>query len=364
MIAVKEPDMNILLFARSFHGMPGGIEKMSLIIAQGLSARGHKVKVVSLDTETAQPFYPWPEHVSWTKIAIGDSNNKASIRVRLRRALKLRRVVKDSKIDVAIGFQIGSFALLRFALCGLGVKVIAAERNAPTLYDYIRLGRIKRFISFVTLLSAYKIAIQFHEYERYYPNWLSRKLAYTPNPVVAPEQPQPRGRHRSDLVQLLFVGRLTYQKNLEVLIEALRLLNFKAQLTVIGCGPDLISCKRKATQLDLDVRFIDPVKNPYEYMFTSDFLVLPSRWEGFPNVVAEALSVGLPVVGFEKCAGVSELVKTGVNGYVCLGEMSAKNLALGITEATAIVFQPDTIRRTVSPYSYENCIDHWERVIR
>ena len=51
----------------------------------------------------------------------------------------------------------------------------------------------------------------------------------------------------------------------------------------------------------------------------ADLFCLPSRWEGFPNTVAEALAHGLPAVAYEGCAGTGDLVEPGENGLLAAG---------------------------------------------
>lgn len=353
--------MNVLLFARSYENMAGGIEKMSLLIAKGLKDRGHNVVVASIDSENARSFYSWPEEVKWEKISFGDTKYKANFDTRLSRAIALRRIARENKIESAIGFQVGAFALLKFATLGLGIKVIAAERNSPTLFTFIQNGRLKRVFSNLILLSASVIAVQFPNYRRYYPFYLRHKVAITPNPVLPATHIRQNANEGPG--RLLFVGRLTYQKNLSVLIRALSHVNKDIELTVIGEGPDYSLCKAIASEYSLPVEFLSPTPNLSKHYLNSDLLVLPSRWEGFPNVVAEALSCGLPVVGFQSCAGIPELIETGVNGFVCKGEMDEFNLADGINQALELVLDPKVIAASVSQYSHSNFLDSWEYVL-
>ena len=353
--------MNVLLFTRSYENMAGGIEKMSLLIAKGLLTRGHKVIVASIDSEAAQSFYQWPDGIKWEKVSIGDATYKASNRIRFSRAMAIRRIAKENQIDSAIGFQVGAFALLRFATLGLGITVVAAERNSPTLFRFIKHGSFKRFFSNLILLAASSIAVQFPNYRDYYPLYLRARIRITPNPVIPPTDI----RRVSNGVknQLLFVGRLTYQKNLPVLIRALAHVSQRVHLTVIGEGPDYFESSTLALQLNLSVTFLPPTPELSSYYLRSDFLVLPSRWEGFPNVVAEALSFGLPVIGFQSCAGVPELVDSRVNGYVCPGAMNEFTLSEGINEALTLTLEPRVIANSITQYSYSKFIDCWEEVL-
>ena len=355
--------MNVLLFARSYDKMAGGIEKMSLLIAQGLTEQGHTVTIASLDSKEATSFYSWPSGVSWKKISIGDPQNKASMKEKLQRVWALRRIAKKTNSHAAIGFQVGSFALLRFATIATDIKLIAAERNSPTLFNFINRGRSKRFFSNLILSTSTKVAIQFPEYKEHYPWFLRKKLVHTPNPVPQQKVIRDSKITATSVIQLLFVGRLTFQKNLEVLIGAMSLLNQNFNLTVVGVGPDLVNCQQLSTKLNLNVQFKEPTNNLEDFYLQSDYLISSSRWEGFPNVVAEALSFGLPVIGFEECAGIPQLVKTGVNGFVCTGPMNEVNLAAGITSALSMSFSPTLVSESVSLYTHNRFVMNWEKTL-
>jgi GalNAc-alpha-(1->4)-GalNAc-alpha-(1->3)-diNAcBac-PP-undecaprenol alpha-1,4-N-acetyl-D-galactosaminyltransferase len=355
--------MNVLLFARSYDKMAGGIEKMSLLIAQGLTEQGHTVTIASLDSEKATSFYAWPNGVSWEKISIGNSQNKASLKERILRVWALRRIAKKTKSDAAIGFQVGSFALLRVATIGMSMKLIAAERNSPTLFEFINRGKSKRFFSNLILFTSTKIAIQFPEYEQYYPWFLRKKLVHTPNPVLQQKVIRDSTSRTSSVVQILFVGRLTFQKNLGVLIGAMGLLDQKVDLTVVGVGPDLLNCQQLSKKLGLKVQFKEPTDNLMDLYLESDYLVSSSRWEGFPNVVAEALSFGLPVIGFKECAGIPQLVTTGVNGVVCVGPMNEGTLAAGIVSALSMSFSPKLVSESVCLYTHNRFVMNWEKTL-
>ena len=136
--------MNLLFYSRAYANVAGGVEKMSLDLARGLVEQGHTITILSVDQEFDKSFFPWPGKVSWVKLGIGNPNKKNNVFIRLRRVLAIRSIARNGNFDAAVGFQIGSFALLKSALFGLRIKTIAAERNAPTLFSYISNGKFKR----------------------------------------------------------------------------------------------------------------------------------------------------------------------------------------------------------------------------
>jgi glycosyltransferase involved in cell wall biosynthesis len=126
-----------------------------------------------------------------------------------------------------------------------------------------------------------------------------------------------------DCVVLLTLGRLDWQKGLDVLFEALaRLRRFaasidKVRLVCVGAGPEEVNLRRRCKKLGLDgiVHFAGWQPNPEQWLAAADALILPSRWEGMPNAVLEAMAAGRPVVATD-VEGVGELVQPGRTGWL------------------------------------------------
>lgn len=350
--------MNILFYSRAYANVAGGVEKMSLDLARGLVERGHTITVLSLDQELDKSFFPWPEKVSWLKLGIGNPNKKNNILIRLKRIRAIRNVVKAGSFDAAVGFQIGSFTLLKSALIGLKIRIIAAERNAPTLFKYISNGKLKRFFSNIILYSADCIAVQFEDYKKLYPKFLQNKIKVTPNWVAS--QANIKRELDSKSIIILFVGRLTYQKNVSVLIKAFRYLPNNFELKIVGDGPELEVLKQLASDLSQRIEF-SPPSNDLSILYSgANVFCLPSRWEGFPNVIAEALSHGLPCVGFRECSGIPQLVFDSDNGFTAKKMSDPQSLAEALISASLIKSRPSEIALTVGNYTYDKFIKFWE----
>ncbi len=107
------------------------------------------------------------------------------------------------------------------------------------------------------------------------------------------------------------VGRLIPEKGVDVLLEALPAIVAKrpAVLTVVGDGPQRKTLERKAR--DLPVEFVGHVGSPIEvaeFLRSIDVFVMPSRWEGLPNSLLEALACGTSVVASD-VPGVAEAAR-------------------------------------------------------
>lgn len=142
------------------------------------------------------------------------------------------------------------------------------------------------------------------------------------NPVITPEffaklaeEPDHPWIANRTAPVLLAAGRLTTQKDYPTLFEAFARVRRTrpARLVVLGQGPDEAELKALVERLGVaeDVHFAGFVSNPYAWMKRCDLFVLSSRWEGFANVVAEALACGAPVVSTDCPSGPAEILADG-----------------------------------------------------
>src|SRR5690606_7014711 len=91
-----------------------------------------------------------------------------------------------------------------------------------------------------------------------------------------------------------------------------------ARLVILGEGEQREEIERLVAELGLKPHVSLPgfVKNPYAYMARAAVFVLSSRWEGFPNVLVEAMAVGVPVVATDCMAGPAEILENGRYGQL------------------------------------------------
>jgi glycosyltransferase involved in cell wall biosynthesis len=137
---------------------------------------------------------------------------------------------------------------------------------------------------------------------------------------------------------IITAGRLEYQKAHEVLLRAFAASGIwrSHALVILGKGSRLDQLHRLAAQLGVGehVRFIGFVANPYAWMARADLFVLPSRWEGFPTVAAEALACGAPVLMTDCSFGPRDVIEPGVSGELVPVDDEAA-LAAGIARLIA-----------------------------
>lgn len=135
-----------------------------------------------------------------------------------------------------------------------------------------------------------------------------------PNPTPPLPELRPRDELRRELgfdgPTLVFAGRLTAQKSLDLGIEAARRAG--VALVIAGDGPDRAALERLGGARFLGAR---PREAVLELFRAADASLLSSSWENFPHTVVEALAVGTPVIA-TRTGGVAEVIRDGENGLV------------------------------------------------
>ena len=120
-----------------------------------------------------------------------------------------------------------------------------------------------------------------------------------------------RHSEHNDSVQFCCAGRLHYQKGYDRLIEALCDFNpgFNWTLSIMGDGEERERLERQISALKMGdkVKLLGHCAQPWQIIYDSDCLLLPSRWEGMPNIVLESLACGTPVIAMAEANGVSEI---------------------------------------------------------
>jgi len=118
---------------------------------------------------------------------------------------------------------------------------------------------------------------------------------------------------------ILGVGRLAYEKGFDQLILAFSELKINdIDLLIVGIGEELSNLKllAKTLNIEMQIKFIGQKKNIQDYYAQAELFVLPSRFEGYPNALIEAMSLGCNCVAMDCEFGPSEIIKHQINGLL------------------------------------------------
>jgi glycosyltransferase involved in cell wall biosynthesis len=151
----------------------------------------------------------------------------------------------------------------------------------------------------------------------------AKRLALARNAVALPGSASndPVTSNGRDCLTALYVGRLSQEKGVDVLLRAWSKVQsrIEAQLVLVGSGPEELALRQVEANLGLrDVQWI-PFLKPSEldrWYRSADILVLPSRSEPWGFVINEAMGEGLAVIASEVCGAARDLITEGVTGWM------------------------------------------------
>jgi len=125
-----------------------------------------------------------------------------------------------------------------------------------------------------------------------------------------------------DTFDVINIGRTTPEKNQQLLLKSFELLDSTFKLTILGGGPLLQQLKDYASQAQIEthINFEGNVTDVYPYLNKSHCFVLSSSTEGFPNVLLEAMSIGLPVISTNCMSGPLEILNNNTEVIISNGE--------------------------------------------
>lgn len=158
---------------------------------------------------------------------------------------------------------------------------------------------------------------------------------------------------------VIFIGRLTFQKNPQRLLKVFRLVVDRKpdiKIAIVGTGEleEEIVYLRDKLKLVNNVKLFGFQSNPLKILRDSKVMVMTSRWEGTPMCALESLALGVPVVS-TPTDGLKELIKNGVNGFLCERDNEIANNILRIVT-------DEVLHSKLSRKSYQESLLYNDRV--
>lgn len=360
---------------------PGGMERVLLNkVSYLVRTLDWEVMIVTTDQKNRPPFYPFPSQVRMTDLGINysDDNTRNPFgkitgylwRKRLHKK-RLTALLQKEKADVVVSLypsessfipliKDGSKKVLELHYC----KFFRLQYGRKGLIGIIDKWRTRQDVKIASRFDKFVVLTQ--EDKEYW--------GEMPNIEVIPNAALQMTKALSDVTakRVLAVGRLDYQKGFDRLIEAWRMVQKSGRfkdwaLDIYGQG----EWRKMLEQMtdDFGLKGTAHINRPTtdianEYIHSS-LLVMSSNYEGFPMVMIEAMSCGLPVVSFDFKCGPRDIISHGVNGLLVQnGDIQ------GLAEAMMKVMGDADYRRqlslnarqVVNTYSEEHVMRQWVRL--
>ncbi len=362
--------MKLLFAIKTLELAGGGAERVLAEISRALAERGHEVAILSFDPPGGEPFYPLHPAVRRISMGIGDVRSGTGPGVAVRRIAAMRRLAKKERPDVAIGFMHSAYIPLGLALIGSGIPLIGSEHIA---YDHYRTRPLQAALLRLTPLLVRAMTVISPAIRDGFPALLRRRMVVVPNPLGTPGRGSANvSGEAGSMKTLLAVGRLEEQKDQRTLIDAFARIaaNFPDwRLRIVGEGSLRPSLEAQVSRLGLEdrVSLAGTTRDIEQEYARAQLFSMPSSYESFGLATAEALSHGLPVVGFADCPGTNELVQDGVNGLLVAGTDRAAALAQGLATLMASPEQRQRLGAagppSVTDFAPQRVADEWQKLL-
>ena len=300
--------MKILMIIKKLHY--SGAPKMFLWVAKSLASLGSDVTILTYKDYT---FDEIPENVKVVRLNL----ESASFFKRVR---EIRKRIKEIQPDCSISFLLDSNILNVLACLGLKTKSVICERNDPFKPKYYKL-KFARPLFRMANGAVFQLPKVAHFYK-----CIKAPTAVIPNPVMVSDDEIQIDEFEKRMNVVVTVGRIdTVQKRHDILIRAFCLfskIHPEYILHIYGDGhdpKDEIRIRDLIHELSLDekVCLMGVTPHPKTAIKNAKFFVLTSDFEGIPNSLLEAMSIGLPCISTDcRPGGAAYLIQNGINGLL------------------------------------------------
>jgi glycosyltransferase involved in cell wall biosynthesis len=277
---------------------------------------------------------------------------------------RLRAAIRASGAPTVLSHLTSTNLVTILATRGLAVRLVVCEHNDTTRQRHhwpLRVGRRLLYRLADVVAAVVQISV---DHMRYVP---ADRRRFVPNPIALPEeQARPDTSHA-----MLSVGRLVVEKDHVTAVEALARLGDRAAgwtLEILGDGPMEQVVRDRAGSFGLEdrVQIAGFVTDPTPHYLSAAIFLLPSRFEGMPMALLEAMAAGLPPVVSDALPGALAYVEHGVNGMVFrAGD------AVDLADQIAILIEDPQLRarlgvqarQRMAELSVDRVVDRWDEIL-
>ncbi|CDF04796.1 glycosyltransferase group 1 family protein [Megasphaera elsdenii CAG:570] len=385
--------MNILLAnLTKMVGDSGGMAKVTCAFAHEMKVRGHRVSLVYSDVQTGDFYcpldkdipaydirhykgksisYPWYLKVKREFYRTFDKQKARTVNDEFAASFlldHLKDVLQTVQPDVIVSFQPAASKML---LCDLQTKIPVITMSHGDPEDYFHTYP-KEEIPALEKSAVCQVLLP--SFEKHLKDHLPNVKTVVIGNAIPQYDAQADLSAQKDTYKILFVGRLSKNhKRPHLLIEAFAGLadefpNWNVELWGAEDGKAYykeLQLLIKKHHLENRVFLKGPTNDVPSVLQQGDIFAFPSAYEGFGLALGEAMSMGLPAVGYKSCSAVNELIKDGENGYLCDDGVEPLRISMKrlMSNLSIRVSLGERARADMKQYSSEVIWDTWEILI-
>ncbi len=374
-------------------GDTGGAAKVHCAFANEMVRRGHEVAMVFCDDRQGKTFYPlsdrvevfnlqhsFGQHIKYPRIMKIKREIIRAVSVRRARAVNdqfinhylmenVQKCLEQFSPDIIITWQPAATKVYCNDLL-TNIPVITMSHGDPEDYFHTypkdEVAALSKSCVCQVLMPSFAWAI-----EKRYPHL---RVEVIGNVVPQYEEVADLAREKKSY-KIIFIGRLVKNhKRPHLLLQAFAQIakefpEWKVELWgAVDSKTYMRDMKSYIHRQDLDsrVKFCGTTNNVVNVLKDGDIFAFPSAYEGFGLSLGEAMSMGLPAVGYRNCAAVNELIRDGETGFltedgVCAFAGALKSL---MKDRSLRIKMGKAARLSIQQYSPEKIWNRWEELIK
>ena len=354
----------------------GGAQRVVSILCNHWSRNGHAVTLIATFSGEKINHYYLDKNVVLKYVNNSSFFPESKLWNLYSKLFQLRKLIKSQKPDVVISFLARVNVASALSMFGIKSSLIICERTWP---PFASLNNKYWWVYRIVFKGVDRIIVQTDKSKAWLAqNFPGANVKVIPNPAVYPvpisdgTSIDPNSVISQNRRLILASGRLHKYKQFDLMIRAFFKLKDKYSdwdLVILGDGEERDSLSRMAINLGIGDRVYLPgsIGNISDWYERADLFVLSSIVEGFPNVLLEAMTYGLPCISFDCDTGPRDMIKDGVNGIL----VSPKDKEVGLSNAMDKIISDNEFARTISDnsilvrdkYSISNIMQEWNDIL-